>query len=172
MDLLREKVYQELGLRIRDIVKAKVKYMHDPSLNTQFDSELRQLKSQLQAESQNAKELTEAQVLKAWRQYEKSNIMREQSIVDFARRNPDLPKQMVGSFAQVEALRQEDNFFNDTGFEISDLLASLERLGLAQDERIKAISAEEYQKHAESLLKQTNDLMHKISHIETDLKRE
>ena len=98
--------------------------------------------------------------------------MREQSIVDFARRNPDLPKQMVGSFAQVEALRQEDNFFNDTGFEISDLLASLERLGLAQDERIKAISAEEYQKHAESLLKQTNDLMHKIAHIETDLKRE
>ena len=71
MDLLREKVYQELGLRIRDIVKAKVKYMHDPSLNTQFDSELRQLKSQLQAESQDAKDLTEAQVLKAWRQYEK-----------------------------------------------------------------------------------------------------
>ena len=45
IDLLREKVYKELGLRIRDIVKAKVKYMHDPVLNTQFDNELRQLKS-------------------------------------------------------------------------------------------------------------------------------
>jgi len=34
--------------------------------------------------------------------------------------------------------------FNDTGFEIADLLASIGRLGLADDERIKAITAEEY----------------------------
>ena len=61
------------------------------------------------------------------------------------------------------------NNFNDSGFEIADILTSIARLGLSEDERIKAISAEEYQKHADSLLKSTNDLMSKIATIEKDL---
>ena len=60
---------------------------------------------------------------------------------------------MIASYSQVEELRQEENFFNETGFEIIDLLASIERLGLGQDERVKAISAEEYQKHTENIMK-------------------
>ena len=92
MDLIRDVVYQKLDLRTRDIVKAKVKYMHDAELNSRFESELRQLKSKLKIEGREATELSEEQILKAWREYEKTNIVREQSIVDFARKNPDMPK--------------------------------------------------------------------------------
>lgn len=76
---------------------------------------------------------------------------------------------MLTAFTTVEYLRQEDAVYSDTGFEIADILASISKLDLSEDERIKAISAEEYQKHAESLLKQTTALMNKITHIEKDL---
>lgn len=39
MDAISIIVYADLNLRMRDIVKAKVKYLHDPALNSQFEQE-------------------------------------------------------------------------------------------------------------------------------------
>ena len=51
---------------------------------------------------------------------------------------------MLTAFTTAEYLRQEDSVSNDAGFEIADILSSVARLGLTEDDRIKAISAEEY----------------------------
>jgi len=51
---------------------------------------------------------------------------------------------MISSFAQVEMIKLEDNFFNEQGFDVSDLKAFMKSKGFAEDERFKAISAEEY----------------------------
>ena len=48
-------------------------------------------------------------------------------------------------------MKLEDNFFNEIGFEVSDLHKWMKEKGLEEDERFKVISAEEYQKHAENL---------------------
>ena len=75
---------------------------------------------------------------------ENTSISRDQSCSDFARKNSNVPKQMLTAFTTAEYLRQEDSVFNDAGFEIADILSSVARLGLTEDDRIKAISAEEY----------------------------
>ena len=70
---------------------------------------------------------------------------------------------MLTSFAQAEKIKLEDNFFNETGFDISDLLSWMKKEGLDEDERFKVISAEEYHKHAEKLGEKTAQLMSKIA---------
>ena len=117
-----------------------------------------------------SEEITEEKVLSSWRTLEQENIARENKIADHNRDNKDLPRQMLTSYAQIELIKQEDNFFNDTGMDISELLAGMRRLEMTEDERVKAISAEEYQKHAENLGAKTTALMNKIAMIEEALK--
>ena len=76
---------------------------------------------------------------------------------------------MLTTYAQIELVKQEDNFFNDTGIEICELMAGMQRLEMTEDDRVKAISAEEYQKHAENLGAKTSALMNKIAMIEEAL---
>ena len=76
---------------------------------------------------------------------------------------------MLTTYAQIELVKQEDNFFNDTGLEIHQLLAGMKRFEMTEDERVKAISAEEYQKQAENLGAKTSALMNKIAMIEQAL---
>ena len=78
---------------------------------------------------------------------------------------------MLTMYAQIELIKQEDNFYNDTGLEISELLTGMKRLEMTEDDRVKAISAEEYQKHAENLGAKTAALMNKIAMIEEALKK-
>lgn len=63
----------------------------------------------------------------------------------------------------------EDNFYNEQGFEVSAFKAYLKSKGYDQDERFKAISAEEYQKHAENLGAKTTQLISRIAQIEKQL---
>ena len=90
-----------------------------------------------------------------WRIYELGNIAREQRVADYSRLHPDLPKQMLTAFKEVEDLKQGDHFFNDTGIEIVHLASQVMKQGLQDDERLKTISAEVYQKHADNLLAKT-----------------
>ena len=70
---------------------------------------------------------------------------------------------MLTSFSQAEKLKLEDNFFNENGFEVNDLLIWMKENGSEEDEKFKTISAEEYQKHAENLGAKTAQLMNKIA---------
>jgi len=74
-EALRDVVFSELGLRTRDIVKAKVKYLMDADLNARFEREVAELRDQLGG-AKEAKELTEEQVLKAWRTYTRAKILK------------------------------------------------------------------------------------------------
>ena len=51
---------------------------------------------------------------------------------------------MLTSFSQAEKLKLDDNFFNEHGFEVNDLLTWMKEKGMDEDERFKTISAEEY----------------------------
>ena len=51
---------------------------------------------------------------------------------------------MLTSFSQAEKLKLDDNFFNENGFEVNDLLTWMKEKGMEEDERFQAISAEEY----------------------------
>ncbi len=51
---------------------------------------------------------------------------------------------MQTNFAQVELIKLQDNFFNETGIEAAQLLSQIEKQELQKDERIQKISAEEY----------------------------
>ena len=50
-------------------------------------------------------------------------------------------------------------------------MAGMKRLEMTEDDRVKAIIAEEYQKHAENLGAKTAALMNKIAMIEEALKK-
>ena len=66
---------------------------------------------------------------------------------------------MLTSFSQAEKIKLEDNFFNETGFEVHNLVVWMEENQMNDDERFKVISADEYKKHAESLRAKTAKLI-------------
>lgn len=110
--------------------------------------------------------------MKAWRLLEKMRIESDQRLSDHARKNQNLPKQMLTSFSQAEKIKLEDNFFNETGFEVHNLVVWMEENQMNDDERFKVISADEYKKHAESLRAKTAKLIDQISKIEKELEKE
>ena len=75
---------------------------------------------------------------------EKSRIECEQRLSDYSRKYPNQPRQMLTSFSQAEKLKLDDNFFNENGFEVNDLLTWMKEKGMEEDERFQTISAEEY----------------------------
>ena len=144
----------------------------NPNQNTKFEAALQQLRDKLEADQSEVKELTEEEALEGWRIFEKGNILRDQKVLDFARDNPEVPKQMVSATRQVELIKQKDHFFNETGFEVHDLLVAVDKLQLKESDELKAISAKEYKHHAEKFQAKTESLMGKIALIENALKLE
>ena len=116
--------------------------------------------------------MTVEQVLTSWRVLEKLTIEMDQAIADYTRQKPDTPKQVIQSFAKAEKLKLEDIFQYETEFDVSDLKAAIDKHNLKDDDRMKAISAEEYKKHAEKFQAKTAELLGKITQIEQALKKE
>ena len=122
IEVFRSVLYSQLDLRPRDLIKAKVKYLMDPEYNAKFEAELGTLKDAINAAfveiEESSEEIDEEKCLKAWRTLELANISKEQKVSDYGRSNPNLPLQMRTNFAQIENIKLDDHFFNDTGLEV------------------------------------------------------
>lgn len=51
---------------------------------------------------------------------------------------------MHTTYQQVEYIKLQDNFFNDTGIEVAQFLDQIEKAGMKNDERLQKITADEY----------------------------
>jgi hypothetical protein len=60
---------------------------------------------------------------------------------------------MINAMIKAEKRRQDDHFFNETGFEEEDVEPSIKRLKLSDDPEIKAIT-EEFEKKSKEFLEQ------------------
>lgn len=66
-------------------------------------------------------------------------------------RHQRLMPEMINAMIKAEKRKQDDHFFNETGYEEEDVEPSIKRLGLTEDAEIKAITAEYEQKSKEFL---------------------
>ena len=66
-------------------------------------------------------------------------------------RTQKMQPQMVNAVIQMEKLKADDVFFNQTGIEEADIEPNIQRLNLDQDEEFNAI-LEEYKKLSDDFL--------------------
>lgn len=100
-------------------------------------------------------ELTREQVLDSVRRLEAAKFEAQKKMYDLVKTQRVAP-QMVNAVIQVEKLKADDHFFNETGIEEEDVEPSIKRLGLEEDEELKAIQ-EEFKKQSEEFLASKKD---------------
>ena len=76
-------------------------------------------------------------------------------------RSNKIPPQMINAIIKVEKLKADDEFFNQTGIEEEDVEPSIKRLGLTEDEELKAV-IKEWEDKSKEFLDQKRDETAKI----------
>ena len=137
--MVQAALYQALKVPKQVFEKSAQTYLMDPSKRTTYEENIQEVRDSMR--DRQPVELTREQVLDSVRRLEAAKFEAQKKMYELVKTQRVAP-QMVNAVIQVEKLKADDHFFNETGIEEEDVEPSIKRLGLEEDEELKAIQEE------------------------------
>ena len=145
----------------------------DPSKRTVYEESIQEIRDSMR--DRTPQELTRDQVVESVKRLEGAKFEAQKKMYELVRSQRVAP-QMVNAVIQVEKLKADDHFFNETGIEEEDVEPNLKRMNLEEEDDFKAVF-DEFKKKSDEFLASKKDetaaMMQKaqIAHAQQEARR-